>query len=310
MAVHLDKTLVIGVSSRALFHLEDENTIFNNEGVEGYTRYQKENEDKPLEKGTGFYLIESLLNLNKHSEERLVEVIVMSRNSPETGLRVLNSIDHYNLDITRSAFSGGVPLHNYIDAFNVDLFLSKSEADVQAIIDSGACAAALIYSPPKEFVHDNNVVRIAFDADAVLFSDESELIYKTKGIEAFMENEIRYTDTPLKEGPFARLIKTLSVLQRKLKEVKSGSECPLRIAIVTARSGPAHKRLIKTLRIWGVEVDEAFFLGGVPKDKILKAFNAHIFFDDQDVHLKPSEGTIPVSRVPYRSNSPLKDLVK
>lgn len=307
MAVSLEKTLVIGVSSRALFDLEGENEIFDREGVEGYKQLQRERENEILKPGTGFYLVESLLNLNKQSEERLVEVIVMSRNSPETGIRVLNSIHHYGLDIPRSAFTGGEPLHPYINAFSVDLFLSKNAEDVQSMIDSGSCAAALIYNPPKEFVQDSASVKIAFDADAVLFSDESEYVYKKDGLEAFLDNENKKTDIPLNEGPFARFIKSLSAVQQKIK--RTGLKSPLRIAIVTARSGPAHLRVIKTLRKWGVEVDEAYFLGGVAKDKVLKAFNAHIFFDDQDVHLKPSEDSIPVSRVPYKSDSPLKTLL-
>jgi 5'-nucleotidase len=306
MPVSLTETLVIGISSRALFDLEEENKIYESKGLEEYCKFQRENEAVFLKPGTAFYLVAALLNLNKYSEERLVEVIIMSSNTPETGLRMLNSIAHYGLDITRSAFTGGGPLDGYIEAFEVDLFLSKDERDVQSIIDSGSCAAALIYDPPEDFVQDHSTVRIAFDADAVLFSEESELVYKTKGLDAFHINEIENRHIPMKEGPFARFLKSLSHLQNKIAAVSS--DCPLRIGIVTARSSPAHLRVINTLREWGVQVNEAFFLGGVSKDKVLKAFKAHIFFDDQDVHLKPASNHVPVSRVLYKTDSEIGKL--
>lgn len=302
MAVNLKETLVIGISSRALFDLEKENDIFERSGIDEYQKYQEEHEDTPLSKGTAFYLIESLLRLNDKSKGRhLIEVVVMSKNSPDTGLRVLNSIKHYNLPISRSAFTSSVSLVNYVDSFDVDLFLSKSEGDIQDIIDSGKCAAALIYSPPEDYKPDEKTLRIAFDADAVIFSDDSELIYKQKGLEQFHENESRNENVPLKEGPFGKFIKLLSRIQKDVDKDL------IRIAIVTARDYPANIRVIKTLRDWGVYVDEAFFLGGVPKDKILKAFNAHIFFDDQDVHVKPASHLVPSSRVPYRHDSPLME---
>jgi 5'-nucleotidase len=306
MPVSLSDILVIGISSRALFDLEDENKIYEEKGLPEYRKYQRENEKTILKPGTAFYLVEALLNLNKFSEDRLVEVIVMSSNTPETGVRMLNTIAHYGLDITRSAFTGGGRLDGYIEAFEVDLFLSKDETDVQAIIDSGTCAAALIYDPPADFVQDYSTVRIAFDADAVLFSEESELVYKTKGLDAFHKNETDNQHIPLQEGPFARFLKTLSKVQNKILE--NNAECPLRIGIVTARSSPAHMRVINTLREWGVQVNEAFFLGGVSKDKVLKAFKAHIFFDDQDVHLKPASTMVPVSRVLYKSDSEIGKL--
>jgi len=304
MAADFTNTLVIGISSRALFDLEDENAIFHEKGVDEYRAFQYANENVVLEKGTAFHLVESLLNLNKFadSNERLVEVIIMSRNSPDTGLRILNSIKHYNLDITRAAFAGGKQLSPYLDAFQVDLFLTKDEKDVQAAIDSKSCAAAAIYGHPLRYESDKNTVRIAFDADAVIFSEDSELIYKTKGLAKFHENEKRMADKPLKEGPFGKLLKTLSKLQSKINIEDS----PIRLAIVTARSGPAHERVIKTLREWGVYVDEAFFLGGMSKDQVLKAFNAHIFFDDQEVHLEKASKVVPSSRVPYPSDSKLR----
>lgn len=301
-----EETLVVGISSRALFDLENENKLFKEKGIEEYRKYQKAREDEILNKGTAFHLVEALLGLNKLSEERLVEVIVMSRNSPETGVRVLNSIEHFGLDITRSAFTGGEALSDYMEAFKVDLFLSKEEEDVQKIIDSGSAATALIYDAPKEFIPEKTTVRIAFDADAVLFSEESEHIYKTEGMEKFHANEKANVNVPLMDGPYAKLLKMLSKIQRKMN---TGVELsPLRIAIVTARNSPSHMRVIKTLRDWDVYVDEAFFLGGISKDKVLKAFRAHIFFDDQDAHLKGASLLVPSGKVPYKTNSKLKAL--
>lgn len=304
MGIDLSDVLVIGVSTRALFDLEKENQVFEKEGIEGYRKYQLENENLPLAPGTAFYLIQSLLELNKQANKRIVEVIVMSRNSPETGVRILNTIKNSDLDITRVALSGGETLAPYIDAFNVDLFLSKDEKDVQMVIDSKACAAALIYAPPKEFNPSDNRVRIAFDADAVLFSDESEHRFKSEGMEAFHQYEAEHENDPLKEGPFAKLLIKLSKIQEHLPTRIELS--PLRLAIVTARNAPSHMRVIKTLRKWGVYVDEAYFLGGLDKDKVLDAFGAHIFFDDQDTHLEKASKVVPSGKVPYASDSPLK----
>ena len=275
MPVDFTNTLVIGISSRALFNLEEENHVFQTKGVEEYRKYQLEHENEILEKGTAFHLVESLLKLNKDMEERLVEVVIMSRNSSDTGLRVLNAVRHYGLDISRAAFTGGASVSPYIEPYYVDLFLSKNEDDVQEIIDNENCAAALIYDQPKNYEPDPDTVRIAFDADSVLFSDESEQIYKEKGLSAFHEHEHLNAETPLKEGPFAKLLLVLAKVQQKFLE-----NPPIRIAIVTARSMPADTRLIKTLRNWGVHVDETHFMGGVSKDSVLKAFKAHIFFDE------------------------------
>jgi 5'-nucleotidase len=190
-----------------------------------------------------------------------------------------------------------------MEAFDVDLFLSMEEGEVQKIIDSGVASAALIYEPPEGFTPETSTVRIAFDADAVLFSDESEQIYKAQGIDAFHANEKANEHKAMAEGPHAKLLKMLSTIQKKMQ---TGVELsPLRLAIVTARNSPSHMRVINTMRAWDVYVDEVFFLGGISKDKILKAFKAHIFFDDQDAHLKPAMKLVPSARVPYKSSSPL-----
>lgn len=306
MAVDLSDILVVGVSSRALFDLEEENTIFEQQGIEGFRAYQLKNEDKPLKISSAFYLIKSLLELNNQANKRIVEIVLMSRNSPETGVRMLKSINALKLDITRVALSGGEPLAPYINAYDVDLFLSKDEKDVQTVIDAQACAAATIYAPPKSFDPKDNRVKIAFDADAVLFGDESEHRYKTEGIEAFLKHEKDHEDTPLNKGPFAELLIKLSKIQEHLPTTIELS--PLRIAIVTARSAPSHMRVIKTLRQWNVYVDEVYFMGGLSKDKVLSAFGAHIFFDDQEVHLDTASKLVPSGKVPYYTNSLMKTI--
>lgn len=303
MALDLSELLVIGVSSRSLFDLETENNIFEKEGIKGYREYQLKHENEKLKPGTAFHLVQSLLHLNSEAKKNIVEVVVMSRNSPETGVRIMNSLREHNLSITRMAFSGGEPLAKYIDAFDIDLFLSKDLKDVQSVIDSKNCAAAYIYNPPKIFDPSDSKVKIAFDADAVLFSEESELRYKKEGITAFHEYEVEHEDEPLAEGPFAKLLIKLSKIQEELPT--SIELTPLRIAIVTARNAPSHMRVIKTLRKWGVYVDEAYFLGGLSKDKVLQAFGAHIFFDDQDTHVKPASQVVPSARVPYVTGSAL-----
>ncbi|MDX8382831.1 MAG: 5'-nucleotidase [Ghiorsea sp.] len=297
MGLNLDDCLVIGISSRSLFDLEKENAVFEADGVDGYRAYQHAHEGTILERGTAFYIIEALLKINGLADDkRLVEVVVMSKNTPDMGVRVFSSIDHYGLDITRAAFAGGNDLHHYLDAFRVDLFLSKSESDVQGAIDHGV-AAAMLYEPPTGYDPAEGQIRIAFDGDAVLFSAESEKIFKEHGLEAFVAHEKKNKDNPLPEGPFAKLLCVLSYLQQTLPK----EDNPFRLALVTARSSPAHTRVLNTLRNWGVHLDEAFFLGGVKKDEILQAFRAHIFFDDQDVHVDLASKVVPSGRVPYKS---------
>lgn len=300
MPYDLSNLLVIGVSSRALFDLEEEERVYNRLGLEKYREYQLEKEDDPLTPGTAFPLIRRLLALNDLSDERLVEVVVVSQNNPETGLRIFRSIEHHGLDISRAAFVGGEPLPPYLQTFSVDLFLSRSPEDVQQAIDAGV-AAAVLYNP-VESTDDGDQLRIAFDADAVLFSEESEAIYRNEGLEAFLEHERNHADKPLLEGPLAKLLVRLS----KLQAGRSQSEAPVRLAIVTARNSPAHERVIRTLRTWDVRVDAAFFLGGVSKDGVLRAFGAHIFFDDQETHLAPASRHVPCALVPYSSTSVLR----
>ncbi|KNZ43143.1 5'-nucleotidase [Acetobacterium bakii] len=292
-----ENCLVVGISSRALFDLEEENQIFINEGVEAYTKYQIEHEADILKPGTGFALIKALLKLNTiMSGERKTEIIVMSKNSADTSLRIFNSIKHYNLDITRAALVSGAYLAPYLGAFNTDLFLSANEEDVQEAVNSGVAAGIIctqhLLSENKQEIDQ---IRIAFDGDAVLFSDASEKIYKSQGIEAFQENEIENARNPLPEGPFAKFLKTLSSLQKEFDK----NQAPIRTALVTARNAPAHERVIRTLRAWDVRIDEAFFLGGMEKRNVLKAFGAHIYFDDQAIHTDAASDCVPSARVPY-----------
>ncbi len=314
MAYSLENTLVIGISATALLDLSKEDKLFRDEykkhpetAIDIYRKHMLESENTPLEEGIGFPLVKSLLNLNRYQkkdEAPLVEVVVMSRNSPDTGVRVLNTIRELNLNITRSAFTAGESSADYLEAFDVDLFLTTNEDDAQKVIDNGVCASAVLSTPP-EYKCDipEEQVRIAFDGDAVLFDESSELVYKEDGMQAFHDNEEKSQDIPMSEGPFAAFLKKLAKLQERLPMKMEFS--PVRIAIVTARNAPSDLRVIKTLRHWGVYVDEAFFLGGIEKSKILQSFKAHIFFDDQDVHLKQSSLVVPSGKVLYPSHSKL-----
>lgn len=317
MPLDLTNTLVVGISTTALFDMSESDQIFRDalkndpdQAIELFRSYMLKHEDIPLEPGTGFPLVSALLGLNQYKlpgESPLVEVVVMSKNSPDTGLRVLNSIRHHKLDITRSAFTAGESAADYVDAFGVDLFLTTDANDAQKVIDSRHCAAAILKAPPRDSAPiPEGQVRIAFDGDAVLFSDESELVYKTQGMAAFHAQEDTMQNTPMAEGPYAALLKKLAKLQDRLPMRVEYS--PVRIAIVTARNSPSEMRVIKTLRAWGVYVDEAFFLGGLGKDKILKAFKPHIFFDDQDVHLDAAANLVPSGKVPYLSSSGMQAL--
>ncbi len=298
MAMSLDNKLVVGISSRALFDLEYENTIYEEQGLQAYLEYQRNHEQDILKPGTAFPLIRALHKLNDGGEQ-LVEIIIMSKNSADTSLRIFNSIEHYGLDISRAALVGGNKIAPYLSAFRTGLFLSANEEDVQEAIDAGVAAGLICSHNDLEIQPDEvmDQIRIAFDGDAVIFSDESEKIFKSQGLEAFEEHERLNARKPLPEGPFAKLLATISRVQKKFPT----DNMPIRTALVTARNAPAHERVIRTLMAWGVRIDEAFFLGGVQKSDFLKAFGAHIFFDDQAVHTEPASKLVPAARVPYKS---------
>lgn len=315
MPVDLSETLVVGISATSLFDLTEADKVFREKfakdkqsAVTEYRAYMLEHENDNLKDGTAMPLVKALLALNKYKNSDnappLVEVVVMSRNSPETGVCVFNNIRSRSLSISRHAFTGGESVVDYLDAYDVDLFLTTNIKDAQRVIDTGNCAAAILKPPPSDLVAPpEDQVRLAFDGDAVLFDDSSELVYKIKGLEEFYTNEDQHQNIPMAEGPYATLLTKLAKLQKRLPFGVEFS--PVRIAIVTARSAPAEMRVIKTLRHWGVYVNEVFFLGGLEKSKVLKAFKAHIFFDDQDLHLDPAAHHVPSGKVPYKSSSEL-----
>lgn len=296
MAYDLEEKLVIAISSRALFDLEEENRLFDKKGLKRYYHYQIANEGKILKPGAAFGFIQNFLEINKKFDEKLIEVIILSRNNAATGLRIRRSIDHYQLDIDRAGWSAGEPISKYLKAFSVDLFLSVHDKDVQAAIDVGIAAARIIPKRYKKQQNRDKKVRIAFDGDAVLFSDASEKIYKKKGLEAFLKHEKKNAQKPLPKGPFAKLLKVLSVIQGRFPM----EEAPIRTSLITARNFVTFERVIRTFEAWDVRVDEAFFLGGVEKSKVVKAFEADIFFDDQDVHLQSVSQKTPSAKVPYK----------
>ena len=285
--------LVIAISSRALFNLEDSHRVFKEEGLDAYQQYQISKEDLPLEQGDAFLLVQKLLGLNKLLEESPVQVILLSRNSADTGLRVFNSIQHYGLDISRAAFSVGDSPYRYISAFNSHLFLSTDGADVRRALESGVAAATIL--PSEKSVTPNEKLKIAFDGDAVLFSDDSEKIFKNEGLEAFTENEKEAANEPLSGGPFKPILAALQQIQMAFPP----GESPLRTCLVTARAAPAHERVVRTLRAWNIRIDESLFLGGLDKGEFLRAFDADVFFDDQEGHCESTRNHVATGHVPH-----------
>ena len=285
--------LVIAISSRALFNLEDSHRVFEEEGLDAYQQYQISKEDQPLEQGDAFLLVQKLLGLNKLLDESPVQVILLSRNSADTGLRVFNSIQHYGLDISRAAFSGGESPYRYISAFNSHLFLSTDGADVRQALESGVAAATIL--PSEKSLTPNEKLKIAFDGDAVLFSDDSEKIFKNKGLAAFTENEKQAANEPLSGGPFKPILAALQQIQVAFPP----GESPLRTCLVTARAAPAHERVVRTLRAWNIRIDESLFLGGLDKGEFLRAFDADVFFDDQEGHCESARNHVATGHVPH-----------
>lgn len=287
--------LVIAVSSRALFNLDESHQIFETEGKDAYCAYQIKHEEDILEPGFGYELVRKLLAINSLSENNvpLVEVILLSQNSADTGLRIFNSIAHYSLDITRAAFTSGMSPYGYIPAFGAHLFLSANAEDVRNALDAEYAAATILSGSSQQA--DSKQLRIAFDGDAVLFSDQSEQIFQKHGLAAFTENEKNAAKIPLSGGPFKGFLEALQCIQTQFEEQHS----PIRTALVTARSAPAHERVVRTLRNWGIRIDEALFLGGMPKQEFLKAFGADIFFDDQRRHCDDAAEHISTAHVPH-----------
>lgn len=293
MGVDIKDCLVVAISSRALFDLQEENQIFEQQGLQAYSKHQLDNEEVILKPGSGFPLVKALLKLNSKEHKR-VEVIIMSRNSADTSLRIFNSIAYYDLDITRAVLTSGSALNKYLKAFDVDLFLSADEDDVIKAIQNGF-AAGLIYQSSTYDYQEDEQIRIAFDGDAVIFSNEAEEVFQKDGLQAFQQHEKEKADKLLPKGPFANFLATISKLQA---ECENGNDL-IRTALVTARNAPAHERVIKTLRAWNIRIDEAFFLGGIEKTKVLEAFGPHIFFDDQRKHIDRASAVVPSAQVPW-----------
>jgi len=284
--------LVVAIASRALFDLDESHQIFEEQGAGAYARYQVEHEEMPLAPGVAFPLVRKLLALNT-GEQRRVEVTLISRNSADTGLRIFNSIRHHGLDITRAAFTRGESPYRYIESFGAHLFLSASQEDVEKALDAGIAAATIMPSAAGE--GRDGQLRIAFDGDAVLFSDEAERVFAESGLDAFNRNEVDAKDKPLPGGPFKPFLAALHTIQSDFDPEHS----PIRTALVTARGAPAHERVIRTLRSWGIRIDEALFLGGMDKGVFLKSFGADIFFDDQRKHCESAAGYVATGHVPY-----------
>jgi 5'-nucleotidase len=294
MAVSLDNKLVIAISSRALFDLSDSHRVFESEGLKAYSEYQIAHEDEPLEPGEAFPVVEKMLRINDQlGSEQGVEVVLLSRNSADTGLRVFNSIQHYQLPISRAAFCGGQSPWRYINASGCQLFLSSEAEDVRYALNCGVAAATLVSN--KGVNRGSDQLRFAFDGDAVIFSDEAERVYKTEGLEAFTASERAAARTPLTGGPFKSFLSALHRLQEALPE----EGAPIRTALVTARSAPAHERVIRTLRAWNIRIDESSFLGGLNKTEFLRAYEADVFFDDQPMHCEAASPHIATGHVPH-----------
>ncbi len=297
MPTSFENTLVIAISSRALFDMSDSHAVYTEQGIDAYCQYQINHETETLSPGVAFNMVKKFLDLNQDKtdiEAQHVEIVLISRNSADTGLRVFNSIEYYGLDISRAAFTGGQSPYEYLDAFEADLFLSADPADVNQALAAGHAAATILPSQTGNSSADQ--LKIAFDGDAVLFSDEAEMVFQQEGLEAFTENEKQAANDPLPGGPFKKILAALHRIQQTKWD--NNADSPIRTALITARSAPAHERVIKTLRAWDIRIDESYFLGGMDKGQFLKTFGADIFFDDQKGHCDSARQHVPTGHVP------------
>ena len=285
--------LVVAISSRALFNLDDSHEIYQKQGIEAYHQYQIDREDDVLEPGDAFSLVKKLLNLNTLIGKPRVEIILLSRNSADTGLRIFNSIEQHELNIQKAAFCGGSSPYRYISAFNSHLFLSTDGQDVRKALENGIAAATILNS--KQANMDDYKLRFAFDGDAVLFSDEAERVYKSQGLEEFARSERAAAKDPLSGGPFKEFLAALHMLQEEFGPDNS----PIRTCLVTARAAPAHERVVRTLRKWNINIDESLFLGGQDKGAFLQAYDADVFFDDQQGHCESAREHVATGHVPH-----------
>jgi 5'-nucleotidase len=290
-----EERLVVAITARALFDLEATHAVFEGEGLEAYAQHQRARENEILEPGIAFPLVRKLLALNvgAPADAPRVEVVLLSRNSSDTGLRIFNSIEHHGLAISRAAFTSGEPTTPYIQPFGAQLFLSANPESVRIALAAGVAAATIL--PAKAAAQVHGQLRIAFDGDAVIFGDESERVSQAAGIAAFHAHEAERAHEPLSGGPFKGFLAALHRLQATFP----AEDSPIRTALVTARSAPAHKRVILTLREWGVRLDEALFLGGRDKGPFLATFGADIFFDDSQHNISNARRHVAAGHVPH-----------
>jgi 5'-nucleotidase len=291
MPASLEGQLVVAISSRALFDFEEENQVFEQGDDRAYMKLQLSRLEAPAKPGVAFSLVRKLLAFNDADTQR-VEVVILSRNDPVSGMRVFRSAQHYGLPIQRGSFTRGQPPWRYLRPLNANLFLSTHLSDVRAALDAGVPAAQVYpHSALASEAHPHEV-RIAFDGDAVLFSDEAERVFQAEGLSAFQKHESDKAAQPLLAGPFKPVLQALHQLQQ------AGTPAMrIRTALVTARSAPAHERAIRTLMDWNIEVDEAMFLGGLPKGEFLREFEPDFFFDDQTGHIESAARHVPSGHV-------------
>lgn len=304
MPYELDNRLVIGVASSAVFDLSKSHAVFAKKGEAQYRKYQRRNLNSPLEKGIAFPFIKRLLALNDLSpdpDDPLVEVVLLSQNDPDTGLRVMKTIEHYKLDMTRAIFMQGRSPYEYIPALNIALFLSAEKTHVEAAIKAGYPAGTVLDSKFDDDESDDSL-RIAFDFDGVLANDESEVVMQSSGLGSFHAHEVLNVAQPHNPGPlkefFVRIARIQAVEeQHKLTHPDYSNR--LRVSIVTARNAPSHERALNTLKSWGVMANDAFFLGGIEKRRVLQVLKPHIFFEDHPAHLKGSRTVVPSVHIPF-----------
>ena len=304
MPYDLDNRLVIGVASSAVFNLTDSDAVFKRDGEEAYRKFQAHNLNSPLPKGIAFPFIKRLLSLNDlrpDPEDPLVEVILLSRNDPDTGLRVMKTIEHYGLGITRAIFMQGKSPYAYIPSLNISLFLSGNKSDVDEAIKSGYPAGHVLDSKFDDDEEDK-ALRIAFDFDGVLASDESESIMQASGLSDFHAHEVANVMNTHSPGPLQEFLIRVSKIQsieEEFKKLNPDYENRLRVSLVTARNAPSHERALNTLKNWGVMTNDAFFLGGIAKKHVLGVLKPHIFFDDQSAHLELTSSLVPSVHIPF-----------
>jgi len=298
MPVTLEDKLVVAISSRALFNLEEENRLFESGDPEGYMRLQFERLDVPAQPGIAYSLVQKLLRFNDADTQR-VEVVILSRNDPVSGMRIFRSSQSAGISLQRGVFTQGRPPFGYLRPLRAHLFLSANAQDVREALAAGFPAARVLVESVKASDAYPNEVRIAFDGDAVLFSDEAERVFQAEGLDAFQRHEASRAELPLPEGPFKPLLAALRRLQ-----LAGNAQMRIRTALVTARSAPAHERAIRTLMKWNVHVDEAMFLGGLPKGEFLREFEPDFFFDDQTGHVDAAARHVPAGHVSSGISNP------